>query len=67
MIFEASLKRFCHVLRHASDAELDAPRDWGANKTTAHDLASRMVFHVGTHTGQLIDLRRALKMSKVVG
>lgn len=66
-IFDASLKRLCHVLRHASEAELDAQRDWGKVKTTMHDLASRMVFHNGTHTGQLIDLRRALGMPKVVG
>ncbi len=66
-IFEASVARLCHVLRNASDEQLDAPRAWGSTKTTAHDLASRMVFHIGTHTGQIIDLRRALNMPKVVG
>jgi hypothetical protein len=66
-IFEASVQRLSIALREADDAALDATKDWGKAKTTAHDLASRMVFHTGAHGGQLIDLRRALNMPRVVG
>ena len=66
-VFDAALDRLCTVLESASDDELDAERAWGSVTTTAHDLASRMVFHNGMHTGQIVDLRRALGMPRLVG
>lgn len=38
---------------------------WGRGETTARDLLVRMVFHNGMHTGQIVDLRRALGMPGV--
>ena len=64
-IFDASVDRLAAALRRAADAQLDTSTRWGAGETTIANLAIRMVFHNGTHTGQLADLRRALKMGSI--
>lgn len=66
-----SLKRSLEIMRDAHAALADALRaagdealaretPWGAGRTTVSDLALRMGFHIGTHAGQIVDLRRAL-------
>ena len=38
---------------------------WGGQKVTRARLICRVVFHNGTHAGQILDLRRALGMPKL--
>ncbi len=42
---------------------------WGAAAvpTTALVLATRMIHHTGTHVGQILDLRRALGLPRLIG
>ena len=54
------------ALRNANDDALDRETPWGAGTLTVSDLALRMGFHVGTHTGQIVDLRRALGFGSVL-
>jgi hypothetical protein len=48
------------ALRAASEDALARATPWGAQQTSVADLALRMGFHIGTHAGQIVDLRRAL-------
>ena len=66
-IFESAADRFVHSILETSPDQLAADVPWGAAKVSAAALVTRQVFHIATHTGQLIDLRRALKMPSVVG
>jgi len=59
-IFDAAHDDLAAALRAAPPEALARPTPWGAGTTTPGELAIRMVFHLGTHAGQLIDLRRAL-------
>jgi hypothetical protein len=54
------------AVRSAGDEGLGKSVSWGRSTVTARDLALRMVFHNGTHCGQLLDLRRALGMGPVI-
>ncbi len=54
------------AIRSAGDAGLARPVQWGGSTITARDLAMRMVFHNGTHCGQLVDLRRALGLGPAI-
>ena len=65
--YEAGHHRLIAALRAAPDADLDRPVPWGSTTITGDELATRMLFHLGTHTGQIVDLRRALAMPRVVG
>jgi hypothetical protein len=66
--FDDSLSRLAEAIRAAGDEGLGEPVHWGQSTTTTkRDLAARMVFHNGTHTGQIVDLRRALGMPRLVG
>jgi hypothetical protein len=64
-IFDASIDRLSSALRRAADEQLDQTTRWGAGQTTIGNLAVRMVFHNGTHSGQLADLRRALSLGSI--
>ncbi len=66
--YQTSMDLLVDAVRRAGDQGLARPVQWGATtvNTTAGDLAMRMVFHNGAHTGQLIDLRRALGMEPVI-
>jgi hypothetical protein len=66
-IFDAAVERLAVTVANASDAKLDAPAKWGKVDVPAWSLATRMVFHNGTHCGQIADLRRALGMGTVLG
>lgn len=48
---------------------LDRQIQWGGPGATisVRDLVLRMVFHNGTHCGQIIDLRRGLGLGRVLG
>jgi hypothetical protein len=66
-IFEGAVARLASAVEHATDAELDATVQWGAMEVALWTLPIRMVNHNGTHCGQLVDLRRALGMSRLFG
>ncbi|GJM19403.1 MAG: hypothetical protein DHS20C14_16160 [Phycisphaeraceae bacterium] len=65
-IFASTHARLIASARGASDAQLDRPVAWGASSISAEQLGNRMVFHIGTHTGQLIDLRRAIGIPQIM-
>jgi hypothetical protein len=54
------------AVRGAGDEGLSRTVHWGPKPIAARDLALRMVFHNGTHCGQLVDLRRALGLPPVI-
>lgn len=64
-IFAAAVERCAATFESASDAQLDAAVPWGPAHVPAWQTAVRMVFHNGTHCGQLADLRRALGMGSI--
>jgi hypothetical protein len=71
--FAVMVERYRHAftllleaIRSAGDAGLARPVPWGGSTITARDLAMRMVFHNGTHCGQLVDLRRALGLGPAI-
>jgi hypothetical protein len=64
-IFEAAIERLAVAAHGADDATLDAPTKWAQTEVPTWTLLPRMVFHNGTHTGQLADLRRALGMGSI--
>ena len=68
-IFEQSGQRLAHAIESATAAQLNSEIPWGkANAPIGmRDLIVRLVFHNGTHAGQLTDLRRALKLERVLG
>jgi hypothetical protein len=64
--FDAATQLHARTLRDLNDSDLDRTIPWGAGTTTVRDLAMRMMFHNGTHCGQIVDLRRALGMPRVI-
>lgn len=64
--FEAATQLLSRTLRELNDADLDRTIPWGAGQITVRDAALRMVFHNGTHCGQIVDMRRALGMPRVL-
>jgi len=66
-ILAAAVERAARALENLPDDELNAEVQWGAGKSTRRQLALRQIFHLGTHCGQLADLRRALGMGSIFG
>ncbi len=67
-IYKAAHEHLAVTIERSTASQLAKDVGWGKNLTMpAAHLALRMLFHNGTHCGQLIDLRRALGMAKVVG
>ena len=66
-IFNAAVQRFAAAVCNATDQQLDAQVPWGNGTVSMANLAARMVFHTGTHAGQLADLRRALGLGSIFG
>ena len=50
-----------------TNEQLDEEQPWGSGRFKVSELAARIIFHNGTHAGQLADLRRALGMQGVIG
>jgi hypothetical protein len=65
-IFEAACDRLADSVRSASDKELDTMVAWALGEIPLWKLVLRIAFHNGTHTGQIIDLRRALGLDRVI-
>ena len=65
VILDAAVERLAHAIEHADDAQLDAMTTWGKAELPLYTLATRMIFHNGTHCGQIADLRRALGIGSI--
>lgn len=68
-IFEDACERLAQTIERADGAALDGEIPWGTDRTPVRleDLIFRLIFHNGTHAGQLTDLRRALRLDRVLG
>ena len=65
-IFEAACDRFAEAVRNATDTKLDEIIDFHGNEVPLYTLIMRLCFHNGAHAGQIIDLRRALNMQRII-
>ncbi len=66
-IFESAADHLESVVRAASPEGLERPVQWGQEHYPWRMIIARVVFHNGTHTGEIVDIRRALGLAKVVG
>lgn len=66
-IFERACDRLGAALRNAKDSDLERSVRWGKVEISMSAAVMRHVFHVGAHTGQILDLRRALGLGRVLG
>ncbi|MGH7177603.1 MAG: DinB family protein [Tepidisphaeraceae bacterium] len=64
-IFDAAVERCASAFEDLPETRLDDPVKWGQSEIPTWQMAVRMVFHNGTHTGQLADLRRAMGMGSI--
>lgn len=66
-IYDAAVDRISASVRVASDETLAQMTPWGGPgmQMPLGILAARMLFHNGMHTGQIADLRRALRMKSI--
>lgn len=64
-IFDAACMRLAKTVNDASESVLMGSIPWGNMQITGYQAIFRMVFHNGTHTGQLADLRRAMGMKSI--
>jgi hypothetical protein len=65
-ILDAAVARLARAIRATDDVRLDSSIKWFTGETTLWHLAVRMIFHNGTHCGQLADLRRALGLGSIL-
>lgn len=66
-IFEAACERLAETVRAATWEKLCEEVEWGGTRITLRSLVMRVTFHCGLHGGQLMDLRRALGLGRVIG
>jgi hypothetical protein len=64
-IFDDAIERLVSAIRRTDESKLDNLVGWGSGQVKLWTLPLRMVFHNGTHCGQLADLRRALKLKSI--
>jgi hypothetical protein len=64
-IFDAAVDRLAGAIESADDAKLDSMAKWTNTEVPLYTMAGRMVFHNGTHAGQIADLRRALGIGSI--
>ena len=66
-LFEESVRVLADAVRKSGEAGLDRQTTWGGSTkpVSCRDLAIRMIFHNGTHCGQIVDLRRALGLGRL--
>ena len=65
-IYEAACDRFAEAVRTTTDAKLDEMIPYYGSEVPLCTLIMRLCFHNGAHAGQIIDLRRALNMQRVI-
>lgn len=66
-IYGNSVEKIAGAIDGASQKMIEREVNWGKTPTTCGLLVTRQVMHLGLHCGQLVDLRRALGMGRVVG
>ena len=66
-IHERAWQRLTDTTRNATSDMLDRKVPWGNAPFPADALVVRMMMHMGTHAGQITDLRRGLGMPSVIG
>lgn len=64
-IFNRACDRLAEAAQAADDATLDKTVTWADSEMPLRRLVLRMVFHNGTHAGQIVDLRRALGIGSI--
>ncbi len=64
-VFNNACDRLGAAVRAASDESLDQVTKWGPSELPMYLVCQRMVFHNGFHTGQIADLRRAMKLKSI--
>jgi hypothetical protein len=65
-IFNAACDRLATAAGQADDATLAKKIDWFGMQIPLAQLVTRVMFHVGVHTGQILDLRRGLGFDRVL-
>jgi len=66
-IFEEAYDRFVGAVRSVDDGRLEVEESWGKARLPMAGLIIRVNTHNSMHSGQLVDLRRALGFDRVVG
>lgn len=64
-IFHAACERLTSAAQTADDAALLKQTPWGGSELPIYSLVLRMSFHNGTHCGQIVDIRRALRFKSI--
>jgi hypothetical protein len=64
-IYEGACERLAAAVRGADAAVLEKTVKWGQGELPMGMLAMRIIFHNGTHCGQIADLRRALEFRSI--
>ena len=65
-IYEAACDRFAEAVRNTTDQKLDEMSPFHGSELPLYTMIMRVCFHNGAHAGQIIDLRRALSMPRVI-
>ena len=66
-VFQSAIDRLGGVVMGLSDDQLGEIQPWGRGEFPTEVLIARIMFHNGTHAGQIMDLRRALGLGRVIG
>ncbi|MBM44593.1 MAG: hypothetical protein CMJ36_06250 [Phycisphaerae bacterium] len=66
-IYSNACRRLASTVRGIDPGELNSTRDWNGTSIPVIDLVLRVCFHNGVHAGQVLDLRRALGMPRIIG
>jgi hypothetical protein len=64
-IFEAACERLATAARRADGATLDRQTEWMGMQIPLGLLVTRLILHIGMHTGEIMDLRRALGLEPI--
>ena len=64
---DRAVNELAEAARTCGEEALEREIAWGPVKITGRSLLWRMVFHAGTHCGQIVDLRRGLGLGRVLG
>ncbi len=65
-IFDGACARVSGAFRELPAERLEDRIPWGKNDMSLRELGLRMIFHNGTHCGEIVDLRRALGFERVI-
>lgn len=67
MIFDRAVELLASTVESASPELLAREVDWGASAMPLSTLAIRVSLHNAAHSGEIADLRRTLKMPRILG